>query len=434
MDAITPQPRAAWIAGSAEHGASTFAVTHPGDDTEVATVTLPDSDQVEHALGAAVAVAAALRRTPAHTRATMLRDVAERLAARGDELAELITAECGKPLRWAETEVADAVSALRSAAREAAASEGALNRLDADPAGEQRMGLVRRAPKGIVLGTVPAHSPLGVAVHTTAAALAAGAPVVLVPDPRAPLSALALGEVLAGARLPTGSFSVLPLETAEKLSADPRFAVHYSGAEGSATALVLADWTDLGDAAARVAASATREAGQSPYAVRRVVVESAIAEEFTARLTDAMSAQPTGGVFDPAVSVGPLATPRAARRLAAWLEDAVHAGAKLLTGGGLDGITAEPTLFGGVAPEDTVAGPVLVLSTADSLEDAFAAAAGTRAGVFTRDLTLAMRASAELVADTVVVGDVAGYRPDSVRATISEFTTERLTVLTGVQL
>ncbi|MFF5986392.1 aldehyde dehydrogenase family protein [Prauserella flavalba] len=432
MDAITPQPRAAWVAGRAEHGAGTFAVTHPCDDTEVATVALPDSDQVERAVASAAGAAATLRRSPAHARATALEDIAKGLATRAGELAELITAECGKPLRWAEVEVAHAVAALRSSAREATRADGELHRLDSDVAGEQRMELVRRRPRGPVLGAVPAHCPLGVAAHTVAAALAVGAPVVLAPDTRAPLGALALGEVLAEADLPEGAFSVLPFEARKgtaRLATDPRFAVTYAGATGTTTAVVLADWPDLGAAARRIAASATQEAGQGAHAVRTVVVEAAVADDFVAALTDAMRAQPTGDPFDPAVSVGPLATADAATRFAEWLDEVTSGGAKLLTGS-----ATEPTLLRGPVAAEPVPGPVLVVSVADSADAAFELAEGARTGVFTRDVTLALRASAELAADTAVIGDVPAYRPDSVRATMREFGVERVTVLTGVPL
>ncbi|PXY17228.1 aldehyde dehydrogenase [Prauserella coralliicola] len=432
MDAITPQPRAAWIAGRAEHGASTFAVTHPCDDTEVATVALPDDDQVERAVASAADAAPILRRAPAHARATALEDVARGLATRADELAELITAESGKPLRWAEVEVAHAVAALRSAAREATRADGELHRLDSDVAGEQRMELVRKRPRGPVLGAVPVHCPLGVAAHTVAAALAIGAPVVLAPDVRAPLAALALGEVLAETDLPEGAYSVLPIEAMKvtaRLATDSRFAVTYAGATGTTTAVVLADWPDLDGAAQRIAASATQEAGQGAHAVRTVAVDAAVADDFVAALTDAVRAQPTGDPFDPAVSVGPMATADTAARLAEWLEETTSNGAKLLTGS-----ATEPTLLQGPVAAEPVPGPVLVVSVADSADAAFGLAAGSRTGVFTRDVTLALRASAELAADAVVVGDVPTYRPDSVRATMREFGVERVTVLTGVPL
>ncbi|MEU6640931.1 aldehyde dehydrogenase family protein [Saccharomonospora sp. NPDC046836] len=424
MDAITPRPRATWIAGRAEYGARTRAVRHPYDRTEVATVAVPDEDQVERAVAAATRCANA---GTAQQRATALAHTAGELAARSAEVAELITAESGKPLRWAEVEVEQAVSTLRFAARE---MERATSEMRcADTAGSLTR-LVRRVPRGPVLGLLPAHSPLGAAVHLVAAALAVGVPIVLVPPPDTPLSALLLGELLADAELPAGVLSVLPLDQPEPLVADPRlWAVPSRG--DHCTAVVLADWPDLENAARRIAVSATRAAGREPDAVRTVVVDAAVADDFVPLLLGALRAQRTGDPYDTEVSVGPVRDEDSAERISAWLGDAVAGGASVLTGGTREGTTIPPTLLSGADLAERPPAPVLTVATAGSAADAFAAAAGTRSGVFTRDLTLAMRASAELPATEVVIGDVPGYRPESLRRTIRDLTEERVTLLPG---
>src|SRR4051812_19648262 len=118
MDAYTPTPRPCWIAGQPEQGVSALTITHPYDGSEVATVAVPGPEQIERAVAAAAAVAKELRSTPAHVRAAALDHVSRGLAAQAEELAELITAENGKPLKWAEVEVRRAVSTFRFAAEE----------------------------------------------------------------------------------------------------------------------------------------------------------------------------------------------------------------------------------------------------------------------------------------------------------------------------
>lgn len=436
MDAITPQPRAAWIAGRAEQGEGTLAVGHPYDGTEVATVAVPGPEQVERAVTAAGAAFAELRGTPAHVRAAALRGVADELTARTEEFAELLTAECGTPLRWAEAEVGEAASALRAGAATTLRLAGELQRLDSDAAGEGRLAVVRRVPGRPVLAALDVHGPLGLAARYTAAALAVGAPVVLAPAVGAPLSALALGEVLAGAGLPAGSFSVLPLAGTETLAADARLTAVHPPCPGTAAAVVLADWPDLGEAAARIAVAGTRQAGQAPESVRRVVVDAAVADEFVGRLTDAVRGQRTGDPYDTEVSVGPLPDEPAAQRLEAWLDEATAAGAKVLTGGARRGASVEPVLLTELSPDAAAwraaaPGPALAVAVMDSPEQAFAAAAGPSAGVFTRDVEHALRASAALGASSVVVGDVPGYHPGSVRAAVGEITAEQVTVVPG---
>ena len=130
---------------------------------------------------------------PAHARAAALDHVSRRLAERAEEVAELITAENGKPIKWARAEVGRAVSTFRWAAEEARRFSGELQRLDTDPAATGRIALVRRVPRGPVLGIAPFNFPLNLVAHKVAPALAVGAPIIVKPAPATPLSALLLG-------------------------------------------------------------------------------------------------------------------------------------------------------------------------------------------------------------------------------------------------
>ncbi|WP_116041344.1 aldehyde dehydrogenase family protein [Amycolatopsis palatopharyngis] len=481
MDTITPEPRPAWIAGHAEQGEETLVVTHPFDGSEVATVAIPGAEQVERAVAAAAGVASDFRTLPAHRRAAALDHVSRGLAARAEEIAEVITAENGKPLRWSEAEVNRAVSVFRIAAEEARRFNGEMQRLDGDPAGEQRLALVTRVPRGPVLGIAPFNFPLNLVAHKVAPALAVGAPIVIKPAPRTPLSALILGEILAEADLPEGAFSVLPIgnEETSELVRDPRLpVVSFTGSGpvgwsladaaprkhvvlelgGNAAAVVLADWPDLDGAAERIATFGNYQAGQSCIAVQRVIVEREIADEFLPKLEAAVRGQATGDPYDTTVSVGPVVDEAAAERIVSWVDEAVQGGAKLLAGGVREGATVQPTLLTDVPASakvwaEEVFGPVLAVSVVDSAQEAFAAVNdseyGLQAGVFTRDVRLAFEATANLDVGGVIVGDVPSYRADQmpyggvkgsgvgregVLPAMRDLTVERVTVLTGVPL
>ncbi|TNC28758.1 aldehyde dehydrogenase family protein [Amycolatopsis alkalitolerans] len=481
MDTFTPEPRPAWIAGRAEQGTSTLEVTHPFDGSEVATVAVPGPEQVERAVAAAVAVAPGFRRSPAHVRAAALDHVSRGLAARAEELAEVITAENGKPFKWAEIEVKRAISVFRIAAEEARRFTGEVQRLDTDAGGEGRLALVRRVPRGPVLGIAPFNFPLNLVAHKVAPSLAVGAPIIVKPAPRTPLSALILGEILAETDLPEGAFSVLPLgnEETARLVEDPRLAVvsftgsgpvGWSLAEsaarkhvvlelgGNAAAVVLGDWPDLPGAAARIATFGNYQAGQSCIAVQRVIVERSVSDEFVPALLDAVRALKTGDPYDATIDVGPVVDEAAAKRIVSWIDEAVAGGAKVLTGGSREGASVEPTLLTDVPVEarawaEEIFGPVLAVSIVDSADEAFASvnasAYGLQAGVFTRDVQLAFRASAELEVGGVIVGDVPSYRADQmpyggvkgsgvgregVLAAMHDLTEERVTVFTGIEL
>ncbi|KAA5832531.1 aldehyde dehydrogenase family protein [Saccharopolyspora hirsuta] len=468
-----------WVAGERVTNDATFEVRHPYDGTPVATTCYATDADVERAVAAADAVRREFATTPAHVRAAALDHVTRRLEERAEEIAQLITAENGKPISWARGEVARAVSTFRWGAEEARRFSGDLQRLDTDPGGTGRMALVRRVPRGPVLGIAPFNFPLNLVAHKVAPALAVGTPIVLKPAPKTPLSALVLGEILAETELPAGSWSVLTTsnEKAAELVADPRLpVVSFTGSGpvgwgirdaaprkhvtlelgGNAAVVVDPTWTDLDFAADRIATFAMYQAGQSCISVQRVYAHRDVYDDLAARVVKAVEAQVTGDPKDPATKVGPMINEDAAARLEAWVGEAVEAGAEVLTGGTREGATFAPTVLTGV-PEDAkvsceeVFGPLLVLAPVDSVDEAFekvnASRYGLQAGVFTRDLQLAFRAAAELEVGGVIIGDVPSFRADQmpyggvkesgvgregVHAAMLDLTQEHVTVLTGI--
>ncbi|MFD0787655.1 aldehyde dehydrogenase family protein, partial [Micromonospora azadirachtae] len=113
------ESRAFYVAGRPAHGESDLTVHHPYHGRVVGRTTVATPDQVEAAVAAATEVAAEAAALPAHVRAGALDHVSRRLTERADEVARLITAENGKPLKWARAEVARAVATFRWAAEEA---------------------------------------------------------------------------------------------------------------------------------------------------------------------------------------------------------------------------------------------------------------------------------------------------------------------------
>ncbi|NJP35017.1 aldehyde dehydrogenase family protein [Micromonospora thermarum] len=473
-----------YVASRPAHGGDELTVHHPYDGRAVGRTTLATPDQVEAAVAAAAGVAAEAAALPAHVRAAALDHVSRRLAERADEIAALITAENGKPVKWARAEVGRAVSTFRWAAEEARRFSGELQRLDTDPAATGRIALVRRVPKGPVLGIAPFNFPLNLVAHKVAPAIAVGAPIIVKPAPATPLSALLLGELLAETDLPAGMFSVLPLpnERAADLVADPRLpvvsftgsgpvgaAIRRSAPEkhvtlelgGNAAAVVCEDWNsddDLTFAAQRIALFSNYQAGQSCIAVQRVYVHEWIYDGFLPRLVAAVQELRTGDPADPATDVGPLVSEGAALRVESWVDEAVAAGATIEVGGRREGATYPPTVLSGV-PKDArvsaeeVFGPVLVVARVETDDAAFAAvndsAYGLQAGVFTHRLDTAFRAGRVLEVGGVIVGDVPSYRADQmpyggmkgsgvgregVRSAMDDYTDPRVVVLTGVPL
>ncbi|WP_405736709.1 aldehyde dehydrogenase family protein [Streptomyces sp. NBC_01537] len=486
MTTATPTPTAFWLAGRPATGEDSFDVTNAWDGRVVAAVSVPTDAQVEEAVAAARAAEAAFAATPAHVRSAALDHVAKRLGERAEEIARLISAENGKPVKWARGEVGRAVSVFRWASEEARRfNSGEAQRLDTDAGGVGRLALTRRFPRGSVLGIAPFNFPLNLVAHKVAPAIAVGAPIILKPAPATPLSALVLGEILAETEgLPAGSWSVLPVpnDRMPALVQDERLPViSFTGSDkvgysimdsvprkhvtlelgGNAAAVVLADWSseeDLEWAATRIATFANYQGGQSCISVQRVIADASVYDRLAEKVVAKVRAQVTGDPADDATDVGPLVDVRAAERVESWVDDAVTKGAKLLTGGTREGASYAPTVLAEVPGDAIVAteevfGPVLSLQKVDGTDEAFAAVNesrfGLQSGVFTHDLQTAFRAHRELQVGGVIIGDAPSYRADQmpyggvkdsgvgregVKYAMEDYTYERVLVLTGLAL
>jgi acyl-CoA reductase-like NAD-dependent aldehyde dehydrogenase len=479
-------PTAFWLAGRQATGEDSFDVTNAWDGRVVGTVSVPTAEQVEEAVAAAHAAEAAFAATPAHVRSAALDHVAKRLTERSEEIAQLISAENGKPVKWARGEVGRAVSVFRWASEEARRfNSGEAQRLDTDAGGVGRLALTRRFPRGSVLGIAPFNFPLNLVAHKVAPAIAVGVPIILKPAPATPLSALVLGEILAETEgLPAGAWSVLtvPNDQMPALVQDKRLPViSFTGSDkvgyqildsvprkhvtlelgGNAAAVVLADWSseeDLEWAATRIATFANYQGGQSCISVQRVIADASVYDRLAEKIVAKVEAQVTGDPSDDATDVGPLVDENAAKRVESWVEDAVAKGAKLLTGGSREGATYAPTVLAEIPADAIVAteeifGPVLTLQKVDGTDEAFAAVNdsrfGLQSGVFTHDLQTAFHAHRALEVGGVIIGDAPSYRADQmpyggvkdsgigregVKYAMDDYTYERVLVLTGLAL
>ncbi|HEX9774148.1 MAG TPA: aldehyde dehydrogenase family protein [Actinomycetota bacterium] len=469
------------IAGSPRSRGSTAEVVNPLDGSVVDTVAIPNDDDVEDAVAAASATFDEARRLPAHVRLNALTEVSEALAARSAELAETIAREGGKPLKWARSEAQRAVSTFRIAAEETRRLGGEVQRLDTEDGLGSRLGIVRRFPVGPVLGITPFNFPLNLVAHKVAPAIAAGAPIVVKPAPATPLSALALGEIVASTALPAGMISVLPVpepERAQRLVQDERFAVlSFTGSApvgwrlkelvprkkvilelGGNAGVIVHDDADLDHAAARVAMGGYYQAGQSCISTQRVLVQSRVYDAFCERLVKEVANLKVGDTMDPATDVGPLINVAALDRVEAWVQEAIDGGARALCGGRREDPFYVPTVLADTTPAmkvcaEEVFGPVVAVSRYETFDEAIATVNfspyGLQAGVFTRDVDRVFLAHRDLEVGAVIANDQSAYRADQMpyggtkdsgvgreglRYAIEEMTEPRLLVISKVPL
>ncbi|MFQ5792208.1 MAG: aldehyde dehydrogenase family protein, partial [Acidobacteriota bacterium] len=200
-------------------------ITNPYNGELVGRAALPGEEHLEAAIRAAQRAFEETRFWSACKRADALDGIVAGLTAREEELAEMITRESGKPIKYSRGEVTRAISTFTLAREEARRIGGEVLPLDITERTEGYFGFVTRVPIGPISAITPFNFPLNLVAHKVAPALACGNPIVLKPPHQTPLTSLLLAEIVEGAGAVPGSFSVLPLpiESAAGLIEDGRF-------------------------------------------------------------------------------------------------------------------------------------------------------------------------------------------------------------------
>ena len=423
----------------------TLPVINPYTGAEIALVPLGDAATVDAAITAAHAAFPRVRSTPAHLRTALLLKVAAGIDARRVEFAETIVAEAGKPIVFAEAEVSRAIMTFTIAAEEARRQHGELLDLDGLPPGEGHFGLARRFPIGVVSAITPFNFPLNLVAHKVAPCLATANTMVVKPATKTPLTALLLAEVLVEAGLPAGqvNFVTCTNEDALPLVTDPRVKkVTFTGSPtvgwrlkeqcgkkritlelgGNAGCIVHVD-ADLDAAIPMIAMGGFAQAGQSCISVQRVVIHESIYEDFRARFVAHIAEKiKTGDPRDRATIVGPMITPTALAEIRGRIDTAIGAGAKVVCGGATEGQCLEATVLENAGADLEVCAkeafaPIVTLHRYREFNEALAfvndSDFGLQAGIFTRDLKLAMRAYETLDVGGVLINQVPTFRVES---------------------
>jgi succinate-semialdehyde dehydrogenase/glutarate-semialdehyde dehydrogenase len=408
-------------------GGGTFDVEDPATGNVLATLASATSEDALAALGAADAVQASWARTAPRERAEILRRAFELVTGRAEDFALLMTLEMGKPLAEARGEVAYAAEFLRWFAEEAVRDYG---RYLTTPEGKNKI-LVQHKPVGPCLLITPWNFPLAMATRKVAPAVAAGCTMVLKPAKLTPLTSQLFAQVMVEAGLPAGVLNVVSSSSASSISGpllkDSRLRkVSFTGSTpvgkqlmaeasrnvlrtsmelgGNAPFIVFED-ADLDKAVQGAMAAKMRNMGEACTAANRFLVHESVAQEFTAKFAGAMKALRPGRGTESGVTVGPLIDGGARKDVHALVEDAVTAGATVVTGGApVDGpgYFYQPTVLAGVANtaeilRTEIFGPVAPITTFVTEEQAIAMANSTEYGLaaylYSRDFNRLLRVS-----------------------------------------
>src|SRR6266851_2170909 len=430
-----------WIFGEPWDTGNYLTVTDKATGSPWATVSQAGAKEVDAAVTAASHAFANKPLTVAQ-RYEILTKAAALIRSRNKDLALTMAYEAGKPLRDALAEVERAADTFTWAGEEAKRIHGEMVPLEATPGSENRLAFTIRVPVGVVCAITPFNFPLNLVAHKVAPALAAGNAVILKPASYTPVVSTKLCAILTEAGLPAGWLNLVVGSgdsVGNALLNDTRIGFYtFTGSMpvgealkrsiglrrctlelGSNSAVIVHEDADISNAATQCALKGVSYAGQVCLSVQRILVHRAVAEEFTAKLVSVAQGLNTGDPKDRATDIGPMISEGDARRSESWIQEAVAAGASLLTGGQRNGSFLTPAVLTNVQSKMRVVcqetfAPIVVVQTYETLEEALRIANesefGLQAGVFTGSLAVAMAAARGLHVGGVMVNDTSFYR------------------------
>jgi aldehyde dehydrogenase (NAD+) len=403
-----------YIGGSwrAPHGTGVIEVTDASTGGVLGQVPSGNAEDAEEAVAAARSAFEQWRTTDVAERAAIVREIADELAAREDELAELMSREVGTPIASSRrVQVGLGVSVFRSMAD-----------LVAEFPLSERIGssLVIRQAAGVVAAITPWNYPLYQLAAKVAPALVAGCPVVIKPSSVAPFAAFAVADIVDKLGLPAGVLNVVTgrgAEVGERIAAHPEVdLVSFTGSTsagarvaelaaagikrttmelGGKSAFLLTADADLDQAIAAAVRGCFINNGQTCAATTRLLVPNELLDEVEQRLVALVSAMRVGPSLDEATDVGPVASAAQQRSIATFLDRAADEGTLLVGGPGpVDGLTSEaadgyfvrPTVVSRVRRDsalarDEIFGPVLAVIGVSDVEDSIAVANDSEYGL-----------------------------------------------------
>ncbi|HWI82119.1 aldehyde dehydrogenase family protein [Ramlibacter sp.] len=432
------------IGGRWTDGATSEALKDKYDGSVYGAMAAASGEQVTAAVSGAIEGQRRSTLSP-YQRYQILAQAARVLASRTEPLIELMRHEAGFTRADGDNEVRRCVQTLELCAEEAKRLNGDMAPLQAGDGVKDRFGFTIRAPRGVVCAITPFNSPLNVVCHKVGPALAGGNAVVLKPSEFTPLTAVELCRALLDAGLPADLLALVHGAGAvvgPQLLADQRLAFYaFTGSTrvgrqiqaaaglrrtqlelGSIASTIVCHDANLDLAIPKILSAGLRKAGQVCTSVQRLYVDRRIAGEFVPRMVEAARKMKAGDPADPATVIGPMISLQHAERAQGWVDAAVAAGARLLTGGKREGTVMQPTVLTSVRDEmkvvcEEIFAPVVSIVEVDGIDEAVAkandTAFGLAVGLFTSNLHTAFTAARQLRFGGVHINEASSARVDA---------------------
>lgn len=431
-----------YVAGEPVADRPELEVFYPYDGSLTGTVACATRADVDRAILVALQGNPALTRYARHEILGRARSL---LAARADEFAHLIRRETGLCMQDTRYEVTRALDVLSFAAIEALREGGEIFACDVSANGKSRKIFSVHEPVKLVAAITPFNHPLNQIVHKIAPAIAAGAPMILKPSEKTPLTAMRFAELLYESGLPGWMLSVLIgdlQEVAEPMIRDERIRViTFTGGTdvgkriaaiagykklclelgGNSPLIVLQD-ADLELATDLAVEGCYKNSGQRCTAVKRLLIHRAILDDFTRLFVTKSRNYICGDPADPSTRCGTVINEEAARLLERRVQLSVEQGAEVLLGGRREGALLEPTVIAHVPRSSEMVckesfGPLAPILAVADIDDAIQLANssnfGLSTGIVTNDMSAAIRAIRQIETGNVNVNQIPGYRIES---------------------
>lgn len=413
-----------------ESSGDTFPVRNPANGEVVTNVANATASDAVDAVAAASQAMPAWQALPAKKRSIILRRWFNLIMQHKDDLAAILTAEQGKPLKESVGEIVYGANYIEWFAEEGKRVYGDTI---PQPSDDKRLVVIKQ-PVGVVSAITPWNFPSSMITRKAAPAMAVGCTFIVKAAEETPLSALALAVLAEEAGIPAGVFNVITTTDAksigEVLTGDSRVAkFSFTGSTrvgkillkqcadtvkkttmelgGNAPFIVFND-ADMDEAIQGVLESKFRNAGQTCVCSNRILVQEDIYDVFSQKLVAEVNKFALGDGFSDGVDIGPMIHKQAADSVDTLVEQAKSSGAKVLVGGESSDLGAafyQPTVLGDVTSDMTIFkqeifGPVAPLIKFKTDEEAISLANDTEFGLaaymFTRDIGRVWRVSEAL--------------------------------------
>lgn len=432
-----------YLGGTWQSSESTIAVTFPYDGSLVGNVAAATRSDYIRAIGLADETYAVTRKLHSYQRERILHQIADGIEKNKEELARSVSLEMGKVIRDSRAEVARAISTFRVSAEEAKRIGGEVIDLDWLPGHEERTGIIRRFPIGVIAGITPFNFPINLVAHKVGPAIASGNTIVLKPASKTPIVALMLAEIIDNTDLPKGAVSILPGSAAESiplLEDDRVKLVTFTGSSevgwhikqhcgkkktvlelGGNAGVIVADDADLEWAAKRLLFGGFTSNGQSCISVQRIFVHEAVYDSFLSKFSVMVKSLKVGSPLAEDSDVSAMVDSVSTEKVKSWIDEAVSSGARVVCGGKIEAGVMLPTILTDVKTDMKVClhevfAPLVTVARYHDFRAAVGevnnSAFGLQAGVFTNRLDDVMYAYEEIIAGGVVINDVPTYRAD----------------------